>query len=365
VTTDPGLDTASSPGPRAWNGTVVFLAVEILLVAAVLARLAVTWPMLADAGGGRVAALWTGLSALAALTGDAAFRARRIRRWRALDEESPSGRFARNRAALLAWYLIELLLLTSLLAPLFGAADPNALGALPLAGPHAGHPLGTDQLGRDLLARLAEGTVFTLVVATLAVACSATVGTAVGMAAGFLGGWVDAVLVFVVDFMLALPRLILAMAFLYVAGGSEARRLVMVVLLLGLTGWMDAARLVRAQVLTLRKQDFLLACRAIGVPLGRTLAVHVLPNVLATVAVQSALAAGSAMLTESALSFLGLGLQPPRATLGTMANDGYRFLTTNPEQALMAGLLIATAVVAFNLVGDGLRDALDPRRTVA
>jgi peptide/nickel transport system permease protein len=358
------LQTQVRPSAPGRTATRLFFAVQAMLLAAALVRGLSTWQDLVDGGGARRAAAWIGLIGWVALATDAGLRARRLMATGPSRTEGAMARFALNRPALHASYVLGLLFWLALLAPLLGAADPSALGNAALAAPFPGHPLGTDNLGRDVLARLAEGSVFTLVVATLAVVCSATVGTTVGMVAGFLGGRADKTLMFLVDFMLALPRLILAMAALYVAGGSQAQRLVLVVLLLGLTGWMDTARLVRAQVLTLREQDFLLACKAIGVPLPRTLLVHVLPNVLATVAVNAALAAGAAMLTESALSFLGLGLEPPRATLGTMANDGYRFLSTHPAQALLPGLVIATAVVAFNLVGDGLRDALDPRRTV-
>jgi peptide/nickel transport system permease protein len=249
--------------------------------------------------------------------------------------------------------------LLAIFAPLIAPADPLAIDyAHPAAPPGAGgHLLGTDAVGRDILARLIYGTRISLQVGLVAVGIAATLGTTVGLAAGYYGGWVDSVLMRTVDVFLAFPVIVLAIGIIAVLGPSLGN----VVIALGLVAWTTYARVVRGQVLVLRELDFVHAARAMGVGDWRLLTRHILPNTLAPIIVLATVGMATAIIAEAALSFLGLGVQPPTPSWGTMLNEGRGFLRTAPHISTFPGLAIMLTVLGFNFLGDGLRDALDPR----
>lgn len=276
--------------------------------------------------------------------------------------EEVARQFQRNRVGVLGLHAVAGLALLALLTPLLAPHDPTALNVGGrLAAPQPGYWMGTDNLGRDVLSRVLYGARLSLSVGFVAVSLSATVGTLVGALAGYFGGWVDRALMWVVDLLLALPRLVLLLAIVGLFRTSGAQTLFLIVAILGLTGWMGVSRIVRAQVLSLREQDFVQAGRALGLSDARIVAVHILPNALAPVIVHASLAIGGTILTEASLSFLGLGVPPPTPTWGAIVSEGKEALLSAPWIAVFPGLFIVVAVMGFNLVGDGLRDALDPR----
>jgi peptide/nickel transport system permease protein len=257
---------------------------------------------------------------------------------------------------------ILFLILVALFAPLLAPFDPLAQDLhATLLGPSTAHPLGTDAYGRDLLARCLYGGRVSLSVGFLAVAISATVGTLVGACAGYFGGAIDKALMGLTDLLLALPRLVLLLAVLGIFRLQGVERLVFIVAVLGLTGWMGAARIVRAQVLVVAGREHVDAARSMGAGSLHVLLRHVIPNVAAPVIVHASLALGGTILTEAALSFLGLGVSPPTPTWGVLVNEGRDVMRSAPWVTVAPGLLTCYAVLSFNLLGDGLRDALDPR----
>ncbi len=269
--------------------------------------------------------------------------------------------FRLHRSAVLGLQLLLLLSLTTLLTPLLSSFDPNAID--PAAGrlltPSLTHPMGTDHLGRDVLSRVLYGGRISLSIGFLAILISVTLGVVVGATAGYVGGWVDGLLMRIVDLFLSFPRLILLMMIVAVFPPS----VLLIVAILGLTGWMGVARLVRGQVLSLREREYILAARALGFRGRRIMARHILPNVLTPVIVAATLGIGNAILAEAALSFLGLGVAPPTASWGNVIRDGSRFMVDGWWITSFPGLAVVLTVMSFNLVGDGLRDALDPRHS--
>jgi peptide/nickel transport system permease protein len=263
----------------------------------------------------------------------------------------------RGRAGLLLLGAIALVVLVGPLLLPDPAAQPDILGGANLP-PGAAHPFGTDQLSRDVLARVVAGGRISLTVAGLAVLLSATIGALVGLVAGYAGGAVDAVLMRLVDGALAVPRLFLL---LLVVAAWERVPLGALVLLIGLTGWLGASRLVRAEVLRLREEPFVLAAKALGSRPGRVIFRHLFPNVLGPLVVAATLGVGDVILLEAGLSFLGLGIQPPTPSWGGMILDAKDVLVTAPWESVFPGLAILATVLAVNLVGDALRAALDPR----
>ena len=234
--------------------------------------------------------------------------------------------------------------------------------ALRLEGPSGAHWFGLDELGRDIFARVLSGARISLLVGLVVVSISATVGIAVGSVAGYFGGRIDEAISRLIDILLAFPGLLLAIALVAVLGPS----LTNVVLALSLIGWVGYARLVRGQVLRARELEFVQAARALGATTSRILARHVIPTTLPAVTVQATLGMGGAILAEASLSFLGLGVQPPTPSWGTMLNYGRGHLLDAPHLTIFPGLAIAVLVLGFNFLGDGLRDAIDPateRRT--
>ena len=225
-----------------------------------------------------------------------------------------------------------------------------------LTGPSRAHVLGTDQLGRDMLSRTLSGARLSLLVAAGTVLLSVGCGVPLGLVSGLRRGWVESLIMRVMDGILAFPGLILALAIAFVLGPSIAT----VIVALAVVRMPPFARVVRSQALTLGQRDFVEGARAVGATPARIARVHLLPNILSTTLVQASLAAGAAIFTEASLSFLGAGVPPPAATWGGMLHDAYPYLEVNPWQALVPGVSIFLAVLSCNFVGDGLRDFLDP-----
>jgi len=246
----------------------------------------------------------------------------------------------------------------ALIGPLVTHVDPAAQDlALRLAGPTAAHPLGLDELGRDILARVLAGARISLLVGLTVVSVSALVGTLLGTIAGYFGGLADDVIGRVIDVLLAFPGLLLAIALVAVLGPSLGN----VLFALTAIGWVGYARLVRGQVLRAREFEYVQAARALGAPTVRILWRHVVPNAIPAVVVQSTLGMAAAIIGEAALSFLGLGVQPPTPSWGTMLNGGRAHLLDAPHLTIFPGLAIALLVLGFNFLGDGLRDVTDPK----
>ncbi len=259
----------------------------------------------------------------------------------------------KNRLALTGGIFLVLLAIVAIGAPWIAPYDPLSVN-LPdaLLSPSPAHWLGTDQLGRDVLSRLIYGTRISLLIGFIAVGIAVVVGTTVGALAGFYGGGVDAVLMRLVDTLLSIPTIFLLLAIIALVGPSI--QLIMVVI--GLTGWMGVARLVRAEILSLKEREFILAARVIGASSLRLISKHLLPNAMAPVLVSATLGVGGAILTESVLSFLGLGVQPPMPSWGNILNEGRVALGVAWWLTLSPGLSILVTVLAFNLLGEGIRE---------
>jgi peptide/nickel transport system permease protein len=254
--------------------------------------------------------------------------------------------------------LLVLVLLSGLAPALLPdpAAMPDVVaGATP---PSAAHPMGTDELNRDVLSRVVRGGRISLSVAALAMLLSLTLGTAVGLLSGYAGGWLDAILMRIVDAALAIPRLFLLLLLLVV---WERIPLAALIIVLGTTGWFATSRLVRGEVLRLRHQPFVLAAEALGSAGRRTITRHLLPNAAGPLLVAATLGVGDVILLEAGLSFLGLGVQPPTPSWGGMILEARPLVTTAPWTAVFPGAAIALTVLAVNLIGDALQSALDPR----
>jgi peptide/nickel transport system permease protein len=246
----------------------------------------------------------------------------------------------------------------ALVGPLLTHVDPAAQDlAQRLAGPTAAHPFGLDELGRDILSRVLAGARISFLVGLTVVSISASVGTLLGTIAGYFGGLVDDVIGRVIDVLLAFPGLLLAIALVAVLGPSLGN----VLFALSVIGWVGYARLVRGQVLRAREFEYVQAARALGAPTARILWRHVVPSAIPAVVVQSTLGMAGAIIGEAALSFLGLGVQPPTPSWGTMLNGGRAHLLDAPHLTIFPGLAIAVLVLGFNFLGDGLRDATDPK----
>jgi len=254
--------------------------------------------------------------------------------------------------------IVLVAVLAAIVGPVIVPFDPaDQELALRLEGPTGQHWFGLDELGRDIFARVLSGARISLLVGLVVVGVSSVVGTLLGSIAGYFGGLVDESLSRVMDILLAFPGLLLAIAMVAVLGPS----LTNVILALSLIGWVGYARLVRGQVLRARELEFVQAARALGAGTPRILARHVIPTALPAVTVQATLGMGGAILAEASLSFLGLGVQPPTPSWGTMLSYGKAHLLEAPHLTIFPGLAIAVLVLGFNFLGDGLRDALDPQ----
>jgi peptide/nickel transport system permease protein len=267
-------------------------------------------------------------------------------------------RFRRNRLAVAALAYLALVHAVAGLAPWLGLPAPETMDLLnQFAPPSPEHPLGTDETGRDVFSRLIFGARASLAVGLSAMLVSMILGSLLGALSGFYGGAVDAVVMRLADGMLTIPTFFLALLVLAVFGSS----LVNVVLTIGGVGWMVVARVVRAEVLRTLPLEFVLASRAIGAGDRRILARHILPQALPSMIVAATLGVAYAVLTESALSYLGLGVQPPTPTWGNMLTGAQHYVWTKPVLAVYPGLLIMLTVLSYNALGDALRDTLDPR----
>ncbi len=269
-------------------------------------------------------------------------------------------RFRKNRLALIGLALVLLLVLTATLAPWLALHDPTRQSLIEKrARPGAKYLLGADEFGRDILSRVIYGSRVALLVGVVSVLIALAGGLVLGTAAGFTGGWLDTVVMRVVEILLAFPYLLLALAIVAMLGPGVLNT----TLAVGIWGVPAVTRMVRGSVLALRETEYVGAARALGAPAPAVLRRHVLPNVLPGLVVYATLFMANAILLEAALSFLGLGVQPPTASWGLMVSTGRDVLLVAPHVATVPGLAIMVAVLGFNLVGDGLRDALDPRLT--
>ena len=271
------------------------------------------------------------------------------------------GRLRRNRLAMGALAVLALFVLAALLAPLVAPYAPNAqpdIVALARLAPSRAHPFGTDMFSRDVLSRVIYGARISLGVAALAIVLAMSVGTAWGALAGFAGGAVDSVMMRIIDALLAVPRILILLLLVGLWGSLSLPSLILV---LGLTGWFGTSRLVRERVRALSRQDFTLAARAMGARNRRILWKHVLPNTLSPVIVAATLGIGNVIVLEAALSYLGIGVRPPHASWGNIIQEGADQIAGSWWIALFPGLAMLVTVIAFNILGDALRDALDPR----
>src|SRR5690242_8365952 len=278
---------------------------------------------------------------------------------------TPAPPRARRRLTSTLWWslaLIGLLCAIALLAPLLAPYPPNAqldIIGLKNQPPSLAHPFGTDQYSRDLLSRMLFGARISLSVAMLAVLLSATVGTAYGLTAGYFGGRIDAVMMRLLDACLAIPRVLLLVAILALWSPVPLGALIAII---GLTGWFEVSRLVRAEVLSVMRREYLLAARALGTPGFRIVWRHVLPNVLNPIIVAATLGVGNVIMLEAGLSYLGIGARAPAASWGSIFFDGSDAFQATWWIALFPGLAIIVTVLAFNVFGSALRDALDPHQ---
>ena len=278
---------------------------------------------------------------------------------------APSPSRARRRLTSTLWWslaLIGLLCAIALLAPLLAPYSPNTqldIIGLKNRPPSLAHPFGTDQYSRDLLSRMLFGARISLSVALLAVLLSATVGTAYGLTAGYFGGRIDAIMMRLLDACLAIPRVLLLVAVLALWSPVPLGALIAVI---GLTGWFEVSRLVRAEVMSVMRREYLLAARALGTPGFRIVWRHVLPNVLNPIIVAATLGVGNVIMLEAGLSYLGIGARAPTASWGSIFFDGSDAFQATWWIALFPGLAIIITVLAFNVFGSALRDALDPHQ---
>ncbi|MDX9861246.1 MAG: ABC transporter permease [Rhodospirillales bacterium] len=297
----------------------------------------------------------------------------------AVPARSPLGlamtRFRRHRLAAASLALLLSLALSAAAAPLVAwmlGVDGGTVDLMArFAGPSATHPLGTDELGRDVLVRLLYGGRVSLTVGVAAALASALIGTAVGLLAGYFGGRLDALLMRLTDGIIALPLLPLLIVLAALDLGklglpqglvaSEKVNLYRIIVIVALVGWTTVARLVRGATLALRERDFVQAAIAQGAGPSRVMGIHILPNLASPIIVATTLAAGNVILLESVLSFLGLGIQPPTPSWGNLLTNAQELIWSAPALAFYPGILIFLTVIALNFLGDGLQDALDPK----
>jgi peptide/nickel transport system permease protein len=267
-------------------------------------------------------------------------------------------RLLRRKGAIFGLVIITLFLILAIFAPLLTPYDPIAQSWTSVRKPpSAAHWFGTDDVGRDILVRVIFGARASLMAGVISIGIALTIGVPLGLAAGYLGGFLDALISRITDAMLACPFLILAIALAAFLGPSLGNAMIAI----GVTTTPIFVRLTRGQVMSVKVEDYVEAARAVGNPRWRIALVHILPNILPALLVQATLSIAAAIIAEAALSFLGLGQQPPAPSWGSMLNSAQRFLVNAPWMAVWPGLAIFLTVLSFNLIGDGLRDALDPR----
>lgn len=270
-------------------------------------------------------------------------------------------RFMKNKLAVAGSVVVLLLFLISMAAPVLAPYDPAGIDVKQiLMGPSLAHPLGTDQLGRDVLSRMIWGSSISLKVGFIAVGISTVIGIALGAVSGYYGGWVDSVMMRFVDIMLCFPAFFLILAVIAFLEPSIWN----IMAVIGITGWMGVARLVRSEFLSLKEREFVLSARALGASDMRIIFRHILPNAMAPVLVSATLGVAGAILTESALSFLGIGVQPPTPSWGNILTAGKDNIEIAWWLSLFPGLAILVTVLGYNILGEGIRDSLDPRLKV-
>jgi peptide/nickel transport system permease protein len=285
-------------------------------------------------------------------------KAARARKWWWLDD------LKRSPLAILGITVIILMSIIAIFAPILTKYDPTSVDLanrlkppMPFKGSTSSHILGTDALGRDIAARLANGARVSLLVGIVAVLISGVLGVTLGLITGYFGGWFDDVVMRIADVQLAFPFILLMLAVLAIIGAG----LWNLIMVLGVTGWVTYARVVRGQVLSLREKEYIFAARSIGCSKIRIIFLHILPNVLGPVIVIASFAVASTIVAESSLSFLGLGVKPTTPTWGMMLADGREYIRSAWWLTTLPGLTLATTVLGINLLGDWLRDVLDPR----
>ncbi|HZO26062.1 MAG TPA: ABC transporter permease [Chloroflexota bacterium] len=279
-------------------------------------------------------------------------------------------RFRRHKLALVGAFIYFSMILVTLFGPLIWQTNMNDIDFAASNSFSRAHPLGTDDLGRDTLARVLWGGRVSLAVGLCAMLVASSIGVIVGALAGFFGGWMDITLSRIIEVFLSVPQLPLLLLVIYLyrnalvaAFGPELGVFILVVAVIGGLNWMATARLVRAGFVTQREREYVEAARCLGAGSWRIIK-HILPNVLSPIIVAGTLSVGAAMIAESTLSFLGLGFPPDVPTWGRLLFDALNFLTIAPATAIIPGTMITLAVLSINFIGDGLRDALDPRRTL-
>jgi len=278
-------------------------------------------------------------------------------------------RFRRHRIALIGAVVLALMAFAAIFAHFIAPADPNFIdnanwNGTPLAPGVAGHLLGTDENGRDLLSRLIYGAQISLTVALFAVVMEISIGTVLGAIAGYYGGWIDFVIMRVTDVVLSIPLLPLLLVLTAIVSATSQKAslsFILIVVLIGGLSWPAVARLVRASFLTLREREFTEAAKALGNRDGRIIFRHLLPNAIAPIIVQATLEVANVIILESTLSFLGYGIQPPTASWGSMLANSQSNMSIAPWVAVFPGLCIVIVTLSINYLGDGLRDALDPK----
>ncbi|GAA4003874.1 ABC transporter permease [Deinococcus rubellus] len=271
---------------------------------------------------------------------------------------APLRRFLSNKLAVIGLFVLLVFAVAALLAPQVAPFDPAKIFFSDLrAAPSATHLFGADELGRDIFSRVVYGARVSLSAGLISVTLALVFGGSIGLIAGYIGGWLDDVLMRFVDALLSLPFLVLAIALAAILGPSLQNTMIAIAIVTAPA----FARITRGEVLSQRERDYVQAAQALGAGDGRLIVRHLLPNISGALIVQTSLAIANAILAEASLSFLGLGIQPPTPSWGSMLNAARGYLTDAPWMALFPGLAIFLAVLAFNLIGDGLREALDPR----
>ncbi len=265
----------------------------------------------------------------------------------------------RNRTAMIGFFIVCFMILMAILAPMLAPYSPNAINpGIPFKGiGFKGHLLGTDDLGRDILSRIIYGARVSLIVAVGATLVGAGIGVLIGLVAGYFGGWLDIVLMRIMDGMFSFPFILLAMILITVLGNGITN----VIFAVGIANVPGFARVTRGQVIMVKEEEYCNACRVVGVSDTRLLFLHILPNCVSQIIVYATLRVASAIISEASLSFLGLGIALPTASWGSILRVGRDCLTTAPHVAGVAGVFILVTVIGFNLLGDGIRDVMDPK----
>lgn len=280
------------------------------------------------------------------------------RRYRSIRNSRRFAQFVENRLNLIGLFFVSLVVLSAVFAPAIAPEGPNEQDLFNrLEPPSAEHPMGTDDLGRDILSRLLYGARISLRIAVVVVAITLVIGTAVGVVAGYAGGWVDEGLMRLVDILLAFPGILLALVIAGILGPS----LTNIMIALAVVGWTQYARIIRGSVLSVKEEEFVKSAQLMGVSRTRIVLRHIIPNVVTPVIVLATMDMAYVILGTAGLSFLGLGAQPPTPEWGTMLSQGRNYVDTAWWVVNFPGLAIMITVLGFNLLGDGLRDVLDPR----